>query len=112
MTNKEMSFAEFHIKEMEVIGQSPTETKKYEMVGRNVKNPHLEYLVIQLSLPEAKRISLDTFFEDRDHVACNNKNKDAGDKRKVEEVIRWLSKEICLTVHQMPLAESGFYLTT
>lgn len=41
LTDKEMSFAEFHIKEMEVIRQSPTE---YKMVRRNVKNPHLAKL--------------------------------------------------------------------
>ena len=67
LTDEEMSFAQFHgqyvklIKEMEVISQPPTEAKRYEMLRRNVKNPHLEYLVLQLSLPEARRIKFDTF---------------------------------------------------
>ena len=71
---------------MEVIGQPPTEAKRYEMLRRNVKNPHLEYLVVQLSLPEARRIKLDTFFEDCNHVTRYNKEWDSGHKRKAEEV--------------------------
>ena len=92
LTDEEISFATFQgqyhklIKEMEVIGQPPTEAKRYEMLRRNVKNPHLEYLVVQLSLPEARRIKLETFFEDCNHVTRYNKEWDSGHKRKAEEV--------------------------
>ena len=71
LTDEEMSFAQFHgqyVSEMEVIGRPPTEAKRYEMFRRNVKDPHLEHLVIQLSLPKPRRIRLDTFFEDCNHV--------------------------------------------
>ena len=56
------------------------------MLRRNVTNPHLEYLVLQLSLPEARRIKLETFFEDCNHVTRYNKVWDSGHKRKAEEV--------------------------
>ena len=92
LTDEEISFATFQghysklIKEMEAIGQPPTEAKRYEMLRRNVKNPHLEYLVVQLSLPEARRIKLETFFEDCNHVTRYNEEWDSGHKRKAEEV--------------------------
>ena len=56
------------------------------MLRRNVKNPHLEYLLVQLSLPEDRRIKLETFFEDCNHVTRYNKEWDSGHKRKAEEV--------------------------
>ena len=65
---------------------APTEAKRYEMLRRNVKTPHLEYLVVQLSLPEAIRIKLETFFEDCNHVTRYNKEWDSGHERKAEEV--------------------------
>ena len=69
-----------------MIGHPPTEAKRYKMLRRNVKNPHLEYLVVQLSLPEARRIKLETFFEDCNYVTRYNKEWDSGHKRKAEEV--------------------------
>ena len=54
---------------MELIGQPPTESKRYEMLRRNVKNPHLSHLVVQLSLLESRKISLDGFFEDCNHYS-------------------------------------------
>ena len=56
------------------------------MLRRNAKNPYLEYLVVQLSLPEARRIKLETFFEDCNHVTRYNKEWDSGHERKAEEV--------------------------
>ena len=53
---------------MEIIRQPLTEAKRYEMLRRNVKNPHLENLVLLLSLPEARRIKLDTFLYDFNHA--------------------------------------------
>ena len=70
MTDEDLSFSDFHgkyiklIGEMELIGQPPTEAKRDEMLRRNVKNSHLEHIVAKLSLPNARRISLDIFFED------------------------------------------------
>ena len=63
LTDKDLSFSHFHgkymklIGEMELIGQPPTEAKRYEMLRRNVKNPSLEHIAAKLSLPDARRIS-------------------------------------------------------
>ena len=72
---------------MELIGQPPTEAKRYEMLRRNVKNPHLEHVVAKLSLPDARRISLDIFFKDCNYFIQYNKEKDSGRKRKAEVVL-------------------------
>ena len=72
---------------MELIGQLPTEAKRYEMLRRNVKNPSLEQIVAKLSLSDARRISLDVFFEDCDYFIQYNKEKDSGRKRKLERCL-------------------------
>ena len=65
LTDEDISFADFHgqylklIKEMELIGQPPTEAKRYEMLRRYAKNPNLSHFVVELSLPDARRTSLD-----------------------------------------------------
>ena len=81
LTDEDLSFSDFHgkyiklIGEMELIGRPPTEAKRYEMLRRNVKNPHLEHVVAKLSLPDARRISLDIFFEDCNYFIQYNKEK-------------------------------------
>ena len=92
-TDEDFSFADYHgkhmklIDEMELIGQPPAEAKRYEMLRRNVKNPSLEHIVAKPSLPDARRISLDIFFEDCNYFIQYNKKKDSGRKRKAEEVL-------------------------
>jgi hypothetical protein len=92
LTDEDHSFAEFYgkytklISEMEIIGQPPTEAKRYEMLRNNVKNPYLSHIVVKLSLPESRRIPLDVFFEDCNYFTRFNKTKDTGHKRKVEEI--------------------------
>ena len=62
--DEDLSFAGFHgkyiklIKEMELIGQPPTEAKRYEMLRGIVKNPNLSHIVVNLSLPESRKNSL------------------------------------------------------
>ena len=75
------------IKEMELIGQPPAESKRHEIIRRNVNNPHLSHIVVELNLPESRKISLDGFFEDCNHYIQYNKEKDSGRKRKAEEVL-------------------------
>ena len=95
LTDKNIFFADFHgkylklIYEMELIGQPPIEAKRYEMLRRNVKNPHLQPFVMNLSLPEGRRISLPQFFEDCTHYIQFNKERDSNHhkKRKAEEII-------------------------
>ena len=74
---------------MDLFGQPPIEAKRYEMLRRNVKNPHLQPFVMNLSLPKGRRISLPQFFEDCTHYIQFNKEKDSNHhkKRKVEEII-------------------------
>lgn len=103
LTDEGISFAEFHgtytklIQEMQDIGQPPTEAKRYEMLRNNVKNPYLEHFVIQLSLSDARRISLQQFFEDCLFYVRFNKSKDSGHgvKRKHEEII--LGRSVTVT---------------
>ena len=110
LTDEEISFATFQgqyfklIKEMEVIGQPPTEAKRYEMLRRNVKNPHLEYLVVQLSLPEAWRIKLETFFEYCNHCTTRSGTVVTSAKLRKSLAVRLLSRETCLTVFLMLFA--------
>ena len=52
------------IKEMELIGQPPKEAKKYEMLRRSLKNPHLTQTVVKLGLLDSRKISLDGYLED------------------------------------------------
>ena len=95
LTDENISFADFHgkylklIYEMELIGQPPIEAKRYEMLRRNVKNPHLQPFVMNLSLPEARRVSLPQFFEDCTHYIQFNKEKDSNHhkKRKADEIV-------------------------
>ena len=72
MDDRQISFAEFWgtwhklVNEMTDIGQPPTEEKKYEQLRKNVTNPNLKSIVLQLSMLLAKgfllTISLMTVF--------------------------------------------------
>ena len=94
LDDRHISFARFKgqwfkfVEEMKDIGHEPTEEKKYEHLRKNVTNPHLGAIVLQLSYAAAKRISLDDFFDDCLHVTRTDKDKDSGredGKRKHEE---------------------------
>ena len=93
LTDGDHTFADFHgkyiklIEETELIGQPPTIAKQFEMLRRNVKNPNLSHIVVNLSLPDSRKISLEGFFEDCNHFIQYNKEKDSGRKRKAEEVL-------------------------
>lgn len=93
LTDEDLSFADFHgkcmklINEMELIGQPPTEGKRYEMLRKHVKNPYLNEIVAKLSLPDTRRISLDDFFEDCNYFIQYTREKGSGRKRKAEEVL-------------------------
>ena len=88
---------------MELIGQPPTESKRYEMLRRNVKNPNLSHIVVKLSLPDSRKISLESFFEDCNHYIQYNKDKDSNRKRKVEEVLGRTVKVVDESSTNMPL---------
>ena len=69
LNDTDITFAEFVgqyrklYKEMTDTGTPPTVEHCYEMLRRNVTNVNLRSVVIQLNLPEAKRISIDDFLE-------------------------------------------------
>ena len=91
------------INEMELIGQPSTEAECYEMLRRNVNNPNLFRIVVKLSLPESRKISLEDFFEDCNHFIQYNKDKDSGRKHKAEEVFGRTVKVVDDSSTDMPL---------
>jgi hypothetical protein len=112
LTDENISFAQFHgkyqkyVKEMEKIGRPPTLAKMYEVLRSNVKNEHLTNLVQQLSLAEARRISIDDFFEDANMYTRLNKHLDSGPKRKAEVV---LGKAASIGPQQKKMKTGGKY---
>ena len=94
LDDRQISFAEFWgtwhklVNEMTDIGHPPTDEKKYEQLRKNVTNPNLKSIVLQLSYAVGKRISLNDFFDDCLHVTRTSKELDTGrtnGKRKAHE---------------------------
>lgn len=93
LTDEDLPFAEFAgqyqklYKDMADIGHPPTVEHCYEMLRNNVKNINLRPMVIQLNLPEARRMPIDEFLENCLYIVRNSKHYDSGRKRKADENI-------------------------